>query len=207
MMQWREKFVRHVLAGCCCLNLFLCFVQPVIAGDETLADQAGNDLVEVQGKEQESGFTALDAAEQEAITEADAVEAKDTEAADERYLDSVSKDDGNMAEKADGEGAGPEAASSGHVHFNMDALIERLKNSDAIGVFTKLALRSDAMDVVEEVKSWREHRGHITLHEIRARFDGLLLKVLALLDDDPALSADISMARDDIWNSLLEGKA
>jgi len=149
----------------------------------------------------------LEATRQGAIEKADKAEEKVTETADEHYSDAVSKDDGDMTEKADDEAAGPEAASGSHTHFNMDALIERLKNSDAIGVFTKLALRSDAMDVVDEVKNWREHKGRMSLSEIRARFDGLLLKVLALLDDDPALSADISMARDNIWNSLLEGKA
>ncbi len=91
--------------------------------------------------------------------------------------------------------------------FDMERLIRRLKESDAIGVFTKLALRSDALDLIELVKAWRRHADDLSLRDIRARYEGLLLKVLALLDDDPALSRDISMAREDIWNSLLEVKA
>jgi len=91
-------------------------------------------------------------------------------------------------------------------HFDMKALIERIKESHAIGVFTKLALRSDAMDMIDLIKSYRQKRKHLTLDEVRARFDGLLLKVLALLDDDPALSCDISMSREGIWKSLLEVK-
>jgi len=86
-------------------------------------------------------------------------------------------------------------------------LIERLKNSDAIGMFTKLALRSDAMDVMYAVKAYHKREKQVSLDQVRARFDGLLLKVLALLDNDPALSGDINMAREDIWRSLMEVKA
>jgi len=90
--------------------------------------------------------------------------------------------------------------------FDMDALIERIRESHVIGIFTKLALRSDALDMVDLFKAYRRQVNHITLDELRARFDGLLLKTLALLDDDPALSREISMSREGIWKSLLEVK-
>jgi len=92
-------------------------------------------------------------------------------------------------------------------HFDMDALIERIKQSHAIGMFTKLALRSDALDMVDLIKAYRQKVTHMSLDEVRARFDGLFLKVLALLDDDPVLSREISMSREGIWKSLLEVKA
>lgn len=91
--------------------------------------------------------------------------------------------------------------------FNMDELIERLKKSDAIGFLTKLTLRSDALDLVGMVKAYKEHKSRYSLADLHARFNGLLLKVLALLSDDPKLSKDISVAREDIWKSLLEVKA
>ncbi len=92
--------------------------------------------------------------------------------------------------------------------FDMDVLIERLKQTDAIGVFTKLAIRSDALDMMAMVKAYRRHLAKYSLKELRARFNGLLLKVLALLNDDPKLSRDIYLARECIWKSLLvqEGK-
>lgn len=90
--------------------------------------------------------------------------------------------------------------------FNMHVLIERLKQTEAIGFFTKLAIRSDALDLVEMVKAYRKHMNKYSLQELRARFNGLLLKVLALLNDDPKLAKDISLAREDIWRSLLEVK-
>lgn len=91
--------------------------------------------------------------------------------------------------------------------FSMNELIERLKKSDAIGFLTKLTLRSDALDLVDMVKAYKRHTAPYSLSQLHARFNGLLLKVLALLNDDPRLSKDISMARDEIWKNLLEVKA
>lgn len=88
--------------------------------------------------------------------------------------------------------------------FNMDVLIERLKKTDAIGMFSKLVLRSDALDLMDMVKAYNKHRAKYSMKELRARFNGLVLKVLALLNDDPKLARDISLARECIWRSLLE---
>ncbi len=87
--------------------------------------------------------------------------------------------------------------------FDMDVLIERLKKTDAIGIFTKLALRSNALDLMGMMKAYHEHVAKYSLKNLRARFDGLILTVLALLNHDPKLSRDISMGRDQIWKSLL----
>lgn len=91
--------------------------------------------------------------------------------------------------------------------FDMKELIARLKETQAIGFFTKLAIRSDALDLVAMVKAYRRHAAAYSLRELRARFDGLLLKVLALLNGDPKLARDIYLARECIWKSLLEVKA
>ena len=56
---------------------------------------------------------------------------------------------------------------------------------------------------MDMIKAYRQHLTRYSLQELHARFNGLLLKVLALLDDDPELARDISLARDNIWNSLL----
>jgi len=91
-------------------------------------------------------------------------------------------------------------------NFDMHVLIERLKKTDAIGMFTKLALRSDALDMMDMIMAYNKHMARYSLKELRARFDGLLLKVMALLNDDPKLARDISLAREDIWKSLLTNK-
>lgn len=91
---------------------------------------------------------------------------------------------------------------------SMDQLIERLKNTDAIGFLTKLALRSDVMDLKDDVIRYRkdgklsEYRG-----QLRSRFDGLVLKLMTLLEKDPSLSQDIYVARESLWKNLLEVQA
>jgi len=101
------------------------------------------------------------------------------------------------------EGAISTAVKPGAKAFDMDMLIDRLKKSNAIGMFTKLALRSDALDIIDMINAYNKHRTKYSLKELRSRFNGLVLKVLALLDDDPKLSRDISLAREEIWKSLL----
>jgi len=88
--------------------------------------------------------------------------------------------------------------------FGVDELIKGLQQTEAIGVFTKLAIRSEALDLVEMVKSYRRSAAGVTLARLRSGFDGLLLKILALLDRDPELSRAIYQAREQLWTSLLE---
>lgn len=92
--------------------------------------------------------------------------------------------------------------------LDMDALIERLKQTTAIGVLTKLVLRSNVNALIDEVKRYKRAKGTPTqLERIKAHFNGLLLKVLALLDEDPKLAADIQCARDSLWHHLMEVQA
>ena len=92
--------------------------------------------------------------------------------------------------------------------LDMDTLIERLKQTQAIGVLTKLVLRSNVNDLIGEVKRYKKAKGsEKQLERIKAHFNGLLLKVLALLDEDPKLAADIQCARDSLWHHLMEVKA
>jgi len=96
------------------------------------------------------------------------------------------------------------AAAAAAPRFDMDTLIERLKRTHAIGFLTKLALRADAMELIERVRRYRKHDSPEELHRLRARFDGLVLKVLTLLDDDPELRHEIVAHRERIWRALLE---
>jgi len=98
------------------------------------------------------------------------------------------------------------SANAASVDFNV--LKERLKNTDAIGFFTKLAIRNDILDLMDKIKTYRKHAMlNAKRAEIRRSFDGLLLKIIALLKDDPELSRDLYVGRESIWESLLEVKA
>jgi hypothetical protein len=89
--------------------------------------------------------------------------------------------------------------------LDMNALIERLKQTQAIGVLTKLVLRSNVNDLIGEVKRYKKAKGTAKqLARIKAHFNGLLLKVLTLLDEDPKLAEDIQCARANLWKHLME---
>ncbi len=91
---------------------------------------------------------------------------------------------------------------------DFKVLKERLKSTDAIGFFTKLAIRNDIIDLMDKIKKYRkESLLKAKMKEIRSSFDGLLLKIIALLRDDPILSRDLYVGRESIWESLLEVKA
>ncbi|WP_231368582.1 hypothetical protein [Mariprofundus ferrooxydans] len=101
-----------------------------------------------------------------------------------------------------------QAQSQADTVANVQVLEDRLKNTRAIGIFTKLAIRNDIMDLVDEIRAYRKQaRLQSRLKEIRSSFDGLILKIMALLEDDPALSRDLYTNRELLWNSLLEVKA
>jgi len=91
--------------------------------------------------------------------------------------------------------------------ISMDELVERLKASKAIGFFTKLAIRSDVLDFQEEVINMRKKKIlEAQMLKIKSSFDGLLLKIMALLEKDPDLAKNIYSARHSIFQSLLEVK-
>lgn len=198
MTRWMEGLVWREIVAALALLLCMCLASPAMAGGK----DERNDSPAVHAQAVGSVASAAPGKEKERSPEGGR-EGKVVKA-HEAKVESAKK-----AKAETGQGAKAESVkeTGSRSHFNMNVLIERLKKCNAIGVFTKLALRSDALDLVDEVHDWRKHRNHVTISEIRARFDGLLLKVLALLDNDPVLSRDISKAREDIWNSLLEVKA
>jgi len=107
--------------------------------------------------------------------------------------------------KSDGKASAADGADK-KAGINLDVLIERLKQTPAIGVFTKLAIRGDILDLKDEIQSYKQKSMlQSKLDDIRARFDGLLIKIMALLQADPALSKDLYTARESIWKSLLGG--
>jgi len=92
--------------------------------------------------------------------------------------------------------------------LDIKGLKKRLSSTSAIGFFSKLAIRNDLVDLMKNIKKYR--RKSILddkIDELRANFDGLLLKIVALLDEDPDLSRDLYVGREMIWQSLLEVKA
>jgi hypothetical protein len=97
---------------------------------------------------------------------------------------------------------------SSEIELDIDGLIERLRGTRAIGVFTKLALRNDVESLISDAHNAVENGDEDKLPVLRTRFDGLVMKTLALLDGrDDELARDIYQAREFVWQSILEMQA
>ena len=89
--------------------------------------------------------------------------------------------------------------------LDLTALETRLKETKAIGVFTKITLKNQVDDLLDQFRSYYQGRAKTTLAELRQPYDRLLLKVLSLLQDgDPELARAIVTSREAIWSILAD---
>jgi len=87
--------------------------------------------------------------------------------------------------------------------LDLKALETRLKETKAIGVFTKLAVKNQVDDLLQQFRAYYQGKLKTTLTELRRSYDLLVLKVLALLQDaDPPLASAIAASRESIWAIL-----
>lgn len=87
----------------------------------------------------------------------------------------------------------------------LATLEQRLKDTDAVGVFTKLALKNQIDDLLGLIRAHHEGRGKSTLAQLRQIYDQLLLKVHDLLKKgDPPLASAIMNSRESIWIVLTD---
>lgn len=132
----------------------------------------------------------------------------------------VSKNAGNApaapvgaAEPSKPTAAAPAAATTGAARqspspaptLDLGSLEQRLKETRAIGLFSKLSLKNQVDDLLNQFRAYHEKQAKLSLAELRQRYDLLLLKVLSLLQDgDPPLAAAISTSREAIWGILTD---
>ena len=89
--------------------------------------------------------------------------------------------------------------------LDLAGLETRLRETKAIGMFTKIALKGQVNDLVDDFRELHAGRPRPSLVELRPPYDRLLLKVLALLqDEDPPLASAIVASREPIWNILAD---
>ena len=97
------------------------------------------------------------------------------------------------------------AAKTPEPPLNVAALKTRLRETHAIGVFAKLALSNQMDDLVQEFRSHHLGARNSTVASLRQRYDLLVLKVLALIQDgDPLLARTIAGSREAIWSILAD---
>ena len=88
--------------------------------------------------------------------------------------------------------------------LDVAALTSRLRNTDAIGVFTKLALKNQMDDLLQQFRA-KHQNGSGGVAALRQPFDLLVLKVLAVVQDgDPALARTVSGSREALWSILAD---
>ena len=89
--------------------------------------------------------------------------------------------------------------------LDLKTLEQRLRETGAIGVLTKLSLKNQVDDLVARFKTFHAGQRPPTLTELRPAFELLLMKVLSLLQDgDKALANDINASRDALWGVLTD---
>ena len=87
--------------------------------------------------------------------------------------------------------------------LDLKSLETRLRETKAIGVYTKLTVKNQVDDLLEKFRAYYQGKLKTTLTELRRSYDLLVLKVLALLQDaDPPLASAIAASRESIWAIL-----
>ena len=89
--------------------------------------------------------------------------------------------------------------------LDVAGLTTRLRDTDAIGVFTKLALKNQVDDLLEQFRSHHDIGQKTGVASLRQPYNMLVLKVLSLVQDkDPSLARTISGSREAIWGILAD---
>jgi hypothetical protein len=84
-------------------------------------------------------------------------------------------------------------------------LEQRLRDTRAFGVFTKLSLKNQVDDLLGEFRDLYQQPNPRPTPMLRQHYDLLLLKVLSLLQDsDPPLAAEILSSKEAIWGILCD---
>ena len=89
--------------------------------------------------------------------------------------------------------------------LDLNSLEQRLKDTKAIGVFTKLSLKNQVDDLLGEFRAFHKGAGKTPAAALRQKYDTLIIKVLTLLQDgDPQLASTIASSREALWGILMD---
>jgi len=87
--------------------------------------------------------------------------------------------------------------------LDLASLEKRLKETSAIGVFTKLTLKNQVDDLLGQFRAYYQGKLKTSLSELRQPYDLLILKVMTLLQDgDPSLATAVRESHEAIWGIL-----
>ena len=98
-----------------------------------------------------------------------------------------------------------QAKADSSPQLDLDALEKRLRQTDALGFFTKLSLKNQVNDLLSQFRAYHKGTSDLTIEQLRERYNLLLLKLVSLLEDDDAqLSHDILASHGALWNVLAD---
>lgn len=97
----------------------------------------------------------------------------------------------------------PPVAEKKEPPMDVEALEARLRETKAIGLFTKLALKNQIDDLIKQFGEYHQGVKKISINSLRQSYDMLVLKMLAVIQDgDPSLANMILSSREAIWKIL-----
>ena len=89
--------------------------------------------------------------------------------------------------------------------LDLATLEKRLRDTSAIGLFTKLSLKNQVDDLLQQLRGYHHKQATTPLSELRQRYESLLNKLLGLLQaGDPDLAQAIAASREAIWGILID---
>jgi len=91
--------------------------------------------------------------------------------------------------------------------LDLNALEAQLRETKAIGHFTKITLKNQVDDLLGQFRKYYQGKAKPTMKDLRRSYDLLMMKVLSLLqDEDQRLASAIVSSREAIWRLLASEK-
>lgn len=99
----------------------------------------------------------------------------------------------------------PAVARNPEPTLDVASLTARLRDTKAIGVFTKLALKNQVDDLLKQFQAFHQGGQKTGVASLRQPYDMLVVKVLSVVQDgDPSLARTILGSREAIWDILAD---
>lgn len=86
---------------------------------------------------------------------------------------------------------------------DLDMLADGLKNSDAVGLFEKLRLKSSIDELIGRLKAFHAGARNYTMPQLQEQYDLLMMRIARQLQDkDLALHGQLCNAWEPLWAQL-----
>ena len=99
----------------------------------------------------------------------------------------------------------PSLVASPTETLDFSSLVARLRKTKAIGLRTKVAVKNESDELLDQFRAYHTQDGIVTLLDLRRSYDSLFLRLHSLLEDaDPPLAHDIDTSQAAIWELLAD---